>query len=212
MGLGLGAACALLLTSACFFDLDAEGGTGSCSISAECHPVGLTMHFVWLEGQPWPADLVNVQLGHPDLQSGFICEGDGENFTCTLSCPGGELVDQPAVYPDLPAQTCRLPLPLGVDEEGDPHLEHELEYWLETRADGPTLRAVEYERTERYIRELWPRDFELTVDGPGGTFFWEFLPPNIHLEASAVGTVECPAEVCDGHIQLLEVEKLPYPE
>jgi hypothetical protein len=170
------------------------------------------MHFVWDEGVAWPADLVNVHLSHPELESAFACEGQGANLTCTMSCEGGELVDHPATYPDHPAQTCRLALPLGVDEEGDAHLEHSLEFWLETRLDGPTLRAVEYQRTARYIRELWPRDFELTIDGPGATFFWEFLPPNVHLEASAVGTVECPAEVCDGHIQLLEVLKLPYPE
>ena len=37
---------------------------------------------------------------------------------------------------------------------------------------------------------------------------WTFSPPNVHIDASATGTLACPVEQCDGQFVHVEVSAL----
>ena len=80
--------------------------------------------------------------------------------------------------------------------------------WVEVEAGRPVVRALEAVRHELRDVRQYPRVLDVTFHDDVSAWSWTFSPPNVHIDASATGTLACPVEQCDGQFVHVEVSAL----
>ena len=179
-----------------------DADEGSCSQTATCEPEGLLMFLSWSQGEGWPSQPTEVHVHHPALTGPTVidCAAGAGALECAPRCTAGTLREGRCVR--------ALPLAGAADPMyGDVRARH-LEIWVEVEDARPVVRALEVIAQDLRDARLFPRTLDLSFHDDGAVWTWSFSPPNVHIEASATGTLACPVKVCDGRFVSVQVSAL----
>ncbi len=189
-----------------FIDAASDGEGDTCSQTATCEPEGLLLFVSWAEGVGWPSAPTQIHVHHPELEAPSVLDcagGPGAEpvaLSCAPRCDAGELRDGVC--------TVALPMDGGDDPVFGALVHRHLEVWVEVDEGRPVVRALEAVRHELRDVRRYPRVLDVSFHDQASAWSWTFSPPNVHIDASATGTLACPIELCDGQFVHVEVSKL----
>lgn len=185
---------------------EAGSDGGTCSQTATCDPEGLLLFVSWAQGAGWPSTPTQIHVHHAEREAPVVldCEGgpgtEPNPLACAPRCDAGSL--------DAGVCTVALPMGGGDDPVFGALLHRHLEVWVEVEAGRPVVRALEAVRHELRDVRQYPRVLDVTFHDDVSAWSWTFSPPNVHIDASATGTLACPVEQCDGQFVHVEVSAL----